>query len=110
MEKQPAEQGLKTRGLAVGTRIPIARASARPITAAADHVDLALAQQAFQAAQGLCLGTSLDHLHHLGMQKLGLGRQAATQEALVQFPNRIPQPGQLERAQISTGGCRFKTV
>jgi hypothetical protein len=44
------------------------------------------------------------------MQKLGLGRQAATQEALVQFPNRIPQPGQLERAQISTGGCRFKTV
>ena len=90
MEKQPAEQGLKTGGLAVGTRIPIARASTRPITAAADHVDLALAEQAFQAAQGLCLGTSLDHLNHFGMQQLGLGRQTATQEALVQFPNGIP--------------------
>jgi hypothetical protein len=90
MEKQPAEQGLKTRGLAVGTRIPIARAPTRPITAAADHVDLALAQQTFHPAQGLCLGASLDHLHHFGMQQLGLGRQAATQEALVQFPNSIP--------------------
>jgi hypothetical protein len=90
MEKQPAEQGLKTRGLAIGTRIPIARTPTRPIAAAADHVDLALAQQAFQAAQGLCLGTSLDHLHHFGMQELGLGRQTATQQALVQFPNGIP--------------------
>jgi hypothetical protein len=90
MEKQPAEQGLKTRGLAIGTRVPIARAPTCPITAAANHVDLALAQQAFQAAQGLSLGASLDHLHHFGMQQLGLGRQTATLEPLVQFPNGIP--------------------
>jgi hypothetical protein len=90
MEKQPAEQGLKTGGLAVSTRIPIARTSTRPITAAPDQVDLALAQQAFQATQGLCLGTSLDHLNHFGMQQLRLGRQTATQKALVQFPNGIP--------------------
>jgi hypothetical protein len=90
MEKQPAEQGLKTRGLAVGTRVPIARAPTRPVAAAADHVDLALAQQAFQTAEGICLGTSLDNLHHFGMQQLGLGRQTATLEPLVQFPNGIP--------------------
>jgi hypothetical protein len=110
MEKQPAEQGLKTRGLAIGTRIPIARTSTRPIAAAANQVDFVLTQEALQPAQGLGLGTSLDHLHHLSVQQLGLGRKTTPQQPLVQFPNGIPQPGQLERAQVSTRRCRFKTV
>jgi hypothetical protein len=44
------------------------------------------------------------------VQQLGLGRKTTPQQPLVQFPNGIPQPGQLERAQVSTRRCRFKTV
>ena len=107
MEKQPAEQGLKTRGLAVGNRVPMARASTRPITAPANHVDLVLPQDSLQAAEGLCLGDGLNHLHHLSMQELGFSRETTTQQSLMQFPYGVAQPSQLEGAKVSTGWSRL---
>jgi hypothetical protein len=90
MEKQPTEESLETGGLAVGTRIAIPWAPASAITATPNHVELALPQQTFQAAKGLSLGDSLDHLDHFRVQVLRLCRQATTQQSLMQFPNGIP--------------------
>jgi hypothetical protein len=57
--------------------------------------------------QGLSfgLGFGLHGGHHRPVQIAGPGRPAAVAQALVQFPDRIPQPGQLGRGQ---GGVRSR--
>jgi hypothetical protein len=90
MQKQPAQQGFKTGGQAIGRRITLAGAPTGPIAAATDKVTLRLPQHILEALQGLGLGVGAHCSDHLAMQGMGAGWGAAAAQALVEFPHRIP--------------------
>ena len=93
MEKQPTQQSLEACGLAIGRRVAPTRTSTRPVSAPADQVTFGLVEEGVKARQRLGLGIGAHRLDHLLMERLGPGGVPTALQALVEFPDRIPQPG-----------------
>lgn len=98
MEKQPTKQGLKARCLAVGRRITPPRAPASPIAAPAHKISLRISELLIKPRQCQGLGVGTHYLHNLLVQGVGAAWTLTALQAVMQLPDRISQPGQLQRA------------
>ena len=105
MEKKPAQKGLEAGGLAIGRGLTPARPPASPVPPPPHQVPFGFAEQAIETLQAAGLGVGTHHLHHLLMQGLAAPRPPAPLQPVVQFPHRIPQPGELQGAEL--GGWRL---
>lgn len=103
LQKKPSQHRLKSRGLPIGPGSAAAGPPTRLVAAAQNQPPLRLAEQRMETLQGFGLGFGLHGGHHRPVQVAGPGRLAAVAQPLVQFPDRIPQPGQLGGGQ---GGVR----
>lgn len=104
MKKQPPQQSFEARGLRIDGRISGARSTAGAVAAAPHQLLFRFAQQALQALQGLGLGRGTHGRHHLPMQILGPARLATTDLTVMQFPDSIPKPGELQGTKVAEGG------
>ena len=98
-QKEPAHHCLKSRGPAIARRITASGAPAGPVAAAAHQFPLLVIQKRLQLLQRPGLGLGPHPGHHRLVQLIGAARLLAVAQPLVQFPDRIPQPGQLEGAE-----------
>lgn len=101
-QKEPAHHCLKSRGLAIGRRVAAAGSPASPVASPPHPVPLLVGEQGIQPGKGLGLGPGAHLLHDGPVQGIAAPRLPAVAQALVQFPDRIPEPGQLQGAQF---GC-----
>ncbi len=95
-QKEPSQHRLKSRGLPISRRVAPTRAGTGPIAAAAHLVTLLDGQQRLQPCQGTGLGLRLHLSHHGPVQVSTTAGPAAMTQALVQFPDRVTEPGQLQ--------------
>ena len=103
-EKEPANHRLKSRGLPLkGTVLP-PRSPARPIATAPDQALFPGSEMGLEPLQGRRLGFRPHLGHHLVVEITGAARGVAVLQPLVQFPDRIPQPGQLKDVEIGLRG------
>ena len=101
-QKQPSQHRLKSRGLPIQARIAATGAAAGAVAATPHQIALPIAQQGFQPLQGLRLGLRTHPPDHGPMQIQRTGRTAAVPLPLMQFPDRIAQPGQLQGGKVDT--------
>ena len=101
-QKQPSQHRLKSRGLPIQARIAATGAAAGAVAATTHQIALPIAQQGFQPLQGLRLGLRTHPPDHGPMQIQRTGRTAAVPLPLMQFPDRIAQPGQLQGGKVDT--------
>jgi hypothetical protein len=101
-QKEPSQHRLKSRGLPIGRGIGAARSPGGAVAATAHPIQLRFAKQGLQLLQYLYLGLGLNSRHYGTMHCGRPGRLTALAESLVQFPNRIPQPGKLDRSELAS--------
>jgi hypothetical protein len=94
-QKQPSQHRLKSRGLPIKGRISTPRAATGPVTAAPHQIQLLGTEAGFKPLEGFGLGRGLHPGDHSPVQIKGPGGLAAVDQALMQLPDRIPQPGEL---------------
>ena len=99
-QKQPPQHRLKSRGLPIQGRIAAPGSAAGPVAATPHQIPLAIAQQGLEPGEGLRLGGGPHPPHHGPVQVLGAARAVALSAPLVQFPNGIPEPGELQGGQV----------
>lgn len=104
MEKQPAQQSLETGGLGIGGGIGSTRTTAGAVASTADQILLRLAEQSLQTLQGLGLGSGPHGPHNLAVQFMGPGWPTAADLSLMEFPDSIPEPGELQGTELIEGG------
>lgn len=101
-QKEPSQHRLKSRGLPIGRWVAAARPRTGAIAAATHLVALLRAEQRLQPQQGTGLGLGLD-LGHNGPVQVGTPPgPAAMPQTLVQLPDRVTEPGQLQGPEIGT--------
>ena len=99
VEEQPANHCLKSRGPSIHRCLRSPRTPASIVPAATDQIlfmrikKLLLLKPLQQAGLGVCPHIS----HHGTVQGLRTVRAGAMAQPLMQLPDRIPQPGELER-------------
>ncbi len=103
-QKQPSQHRLKSRGLPIKGRISTPRAATGPVATAPHQSQLLRPEAGFQALEGFSLGRSPHPRDHRPMQIKGPGGLAAVDQALMQLPDRIPQPGELLGREFDGGG------
>jgi len=101
-QKEPSQHRLKSRGLPIGGSLRAARSAASPVAAATHQIPLLLVQHGVQALESRHLGLGPHNRHHGPVGAGGSGGLPAVEQALVEFPHRIAEPGQLLRTEIST--------
>jgi len=99
-QKEPAHHCLKSRGLPIGGRIATPGSSPGPVPAPPHPVPLQIVEQRIQPQQCGGLGSGPDFLHNSPVQAVAAAGLTALTQPLMEFPDRIPQPGQLEWAQV----------
>lgn len=99
MQEQPTEQSLETGGLAVVGGIASAGALAGAVAGATHHIQFLLLQGVLKLAQQGGLGIGSHGGDDGPVQVSGAGRVAAMLQAQVQFPHRVPKPGELQRSE-----------
>jgi hypothetical protein len=100
LQKEPSQHRLKSRGLAIAGRVPTAGSPAGTVAAASHQCLLPGGQQGLQPGEGLSLGFSPHLPHHGAVQISASPRLATLAQALMQFPNGIAEPGELEGAKL----------
>jgi hypothetical protein len=108
-QKEPAHQCLKSRGLAIRSRIAAAGTPAGPVATPPHPVPLIIVEQGIQPGQGRGLGPGANLLDNGPVQRVAAPRFPAVTQALMQFPDRIPEPGELQGTQfgsLNAGGRR----
>ena len=101
MQKQPAHHCLKSSGLPIGRCIGIAGTSTSTVSAATHPILLHFVKPGLESFKGKGLSIR-PHLSYNGTMKLvGTPRLLATPQTLVQLPNRIAEPGELQWAKLS---------
>ncbi len=105
-KKEPSQHGLKSRGLPIGGGIPPSGSATGPIATPAHLLQFVVPQQPLQALERPGLGLGLDLVDHGAMQVSTASWAGAEAQSLMQIPDRIPQPGQLQGTEIGswTGG------
>ena len=66
-------------------------------------------QSRIKPLEGSRLGIGTNLSHHSSVQILGSSRLPAMPQTLMQLPDRIPEPGELQGAEI-TGACRKRVL
>ncbi len=103
-QKQPSQHRLKSRGLPIKSRVGATGTAAGAVAATPHQIPLPLAQQGLKPLQGLRLGRRAHAPYHGPVQILRTGRPLAVPLPLVQLPDRIAQPGQLQGGKVDTRG------
>ena len=99
---QPAHHCLKPCGQSIHRGIGSLGSTPSPIAAATDEIAFLVAQHWIKLPKGLSLSLGADFGNNGTVQHIcATGRPTETQ-SLVQLPDSIPQPGQLQRAEISS--------
>ena len=106
-KKEPSQHRLKSRGLPIGAGIPPPRSATGPVTTPPHLLQLLGSQQPLEALQGPCLGLSLDLVDHRPMQISTASWAGTVAQTLVEIPDRIAQPGQLQSAEFYAGRGRL---
>lgn len=99
-QKQPSQHRLKSRGLPIVSRIAAPGPATGPVTATPHPIALAIAKQWIQAGEGLGLGSGPHLAHHGAVQILRAPGAMALPAPLVELPDGIPEPGQLEGGEV----------
>jgi len=102
-QKEPSQHRLKSRGLPVNGWITAARSRTGTVAAAAHLFTLLRLQPGIKPAQGLRLGLGFHRRHHGPMQVSGTTGLAAMPQPLMQIPDRIPEPRQLQGPEVPIG-------
>jgi hypothetical protein len=99
-QKEPSQHRLKSRGLPIQGPVTSPGTGAGPVAAAPDLLALLRRQPGIQPLQGPGLGLSLHLRHHGVMQIGGTSGLPAMAQPLMQIPDGITEPGELERSKI----------
>lgn len=102
VEKQPANHCLKPCGLPIDSRIGATRTTTGTVAPSTDQVLLLCIEDWQQPVEGCGLGICANLGHDGFMESVRLARTLTQAKALMQFPDRISNPGQLQR----TNGLR----
>jgi len=102
-QKEPSQHRLKSRGLPIQGSIAAAGPRSGPVAAAAHLFPLLRLQPGIELLQGMGLGLSLDLRHRGPMEVAGTARMAAKAQPLMQIPDRITEPGQLQGPEVPIG-------
>jgi hypothetical protein len=103
-KKEPAHHRLKSCGLTVKGGILVSRSTSRPVASPAHKALLPGSQVGPEPFKGVGLGFRPHPRHHLIVQIVRAARGLAMAKPLVQLPDRIAKPGELEDVEISLGG------
>lgn len=98
VEEQPANHCLKPCGLPIDSCISTPWTTTGTVSPPSDQVLFRRIQKGFQALKGLCLRISTHNGDNGLMQSISLPWSAAEPQALMEFPDRITNPGQLQGA------------
>ena len=99
VQVEPAHHCLKSRGPSIDGRVQMAGATTGGIATPPDPFPFFLAQQRFEALEGQALGLGTDASHTGIVQPAWTCHLSHQVLALMKFPDRIPQPGQLGGAR-----------
>ena len=99
-QKEPSDHRLKSRGPCIDTGLCRPGPPAGPVPAPADLLPLVGSEPGLETGEGPGLGPGLHVGHHRPVQIPGTGGCAAMAQPLMEFPDRIAQPGQLEGTQV----------
>jgi hypothetical protein len=103
-QKEPSHHGLKPRGLPIGRRVATTRSAASPVATAPHLLELLRPQQRLQLLQGSGLSLCLHQLHHGAVEIPGAAGAPAVTQPLMQVPDSIPQPGELQGTKVDSTG------
>ena len=106
VQKQPANHCLKSCRHSINRGIAAPRAATGTVATSTHQVELMVIKQRLKLLEspGLSIGTDL--IHNRTMQNICAAGAAAMTQALMQLPDRIAQPGELERTEfITTAGA-----
>ena len=104
VQKQPANHCLKSSGLSICRGITAAWATTGTVASTPNQGLFLVIEPGLEPFQrnGLCIGSHFSH--DSAMQILGTSWLSTVTQALMQLPDRVPQPGELEWSQIR-GPC-----
>jgi hypothetical protein len=100
LQKEPSQHRLKSCGLPVPGRIAAAGPPAGPIAATPHQILFPRGEQGLKSSQSFGLGLRPHLAHHGAMQIGPPARLAALAQPLVQFPDGIAEPGELQGAKL----------
>lgn len=100
MKKEPANHCLKSRGLPISRGVPTTGPLTGTVATATHEIPFQIGQQRLKALQGKSLRISPNLRHNRTMQVGGTTRPPAMSQPLMEFPNRITKPGELERSKV----------
>jgi len=100
-QKEPAHHCLKSRGPPIDGRIAAPWSTPGPVASPSHPVAFGGAQQWLQPLKGPGLGFGADLFDNGTMQGVAATGLPAVAQPLMQFPDRIPQPGQLQRTKFA---------
>ncbi len=101
VQKQPAQQCFEAGGLAIDRGITSAGTATGPIATAAYELLLLSLKKRLKSQEELRLSIGSHLRYNSPMQVIGTAWVLAMLQALVQLPDGITEPGQLQRAKIS---------
>ena len=104
VQKQPANHCLKPRGLAIGRWVSTPGTPPRTVAPTTHQISFLVSEQGLKSSESSGLGISPDLSHHRFVQVLGSTGLPAMPQTLMQFPDGIPEPGELERTKIGGTG------
>jgi hypothetical protein len=103
-QKEPAHHRLKSCGLSVQGTVLVSRSTCRPIASAAHEAFLAGPQVGPEPFESRGLGVRPHPRHHLIVEIVGAAGGLAVAQPLVQLPNGVAEPGELQDVEIGLGG------
>ena len=104
VKKQPANHCLKPCGLSIGRGVSTPGATSCSVAATTHEILLFVGEPGLQPLESCCLGISPDLRHHSAVQILGPSCLPAMTQTLMQFPDGISKPGELQRSEIGRTG------
>ena len=102
VQKQPAHHCLKSCRHSINRCIAAPGATTGAVPTTTHQVELTVIQQRLKLLESTGLSISTDLIHNRTVQNIGTTWTAAVTQALMQLPDRIPQPGKLERTEFIT--------
>ena len=101
MKIEPANHCLKSRGLSIGRRVSTAGTLAGTVAATTHQIAFKIVQPGLKSLQRLSLSIGANLSDNRAMQLGYPARTAAMAKALMQFPDSITKPGELEGTQVN---------